>query len=430
MVDLDLPNELWSKMLRLIAFVFENFPAHTFPAVLHILATTIHPKPPQLPPELVRLISEYCDNNDALALRGVCRGWHGAVVKRVYIKADTILLQVCDRGSDCVDTLEFGWGVNFRFFELGKFSHLRKLVLNGIEFFHDFTPLLKVRLPNLKELAVNTDDGEYYWNEDWNEDCVLEATRAEARSFFSSLSSVDFGSTFWSYGGGLILHDVVHPDLLKINFGLMATLDGLTAFDSLAVIEMNEPLQPDTFIRTLADRCTGLRAFRWYTCNLVDPESVEYFVQQRGSQLVALEMDLDVNDEHPIDYYDRVDIVRYCTALELMQVMSIPAGAASFVFVSLKYVRDLHVDGVLMDKVKHFIGTILPSRCPNLQVLGISLQPDFAAGWDAGELQGWCKSRFPKLRVSNWCQTTPGRATNPFSCTMRRGITTSTTPDI
>ncbi|KAJ3058199.1 hypothetical protein HK102_010629, partial [Quaeritorhiza haematococci] len=69
------------------------------------------------------------------------------------------------------------------------------LVLNGIEFFHDFTPLLEVRLPNLKELAVNTDDGEYYWNEDW--------TRAEARLFFSSLSSVDFGSTFWSYGGGL-----------------------------------------------------------------------------------------------------------------------------------------------------------------------------------------------------------------------------------
>ncbi|KAJ3070769.1 hypothetical protein HK102_006592, partial [Quaeritorhiza haematococci] len=315
-LDLHLPQGLWPKMEELIAFVRANFPPHTIPTVLRILRLQTRPKPaPLLPPELVRLISAYCDRDEALALRGVCKRWCGAL-QGIRVKADTIFSRVCERGSMWVDVLEVGPGTNFQCFELDKFSSLRKLVLHGVESANRLHSLFD--LENLKELVVNPDpDGEYEFKETWAD----WVDRDRARAFFSTLDSVDFGRTFWipgQSGGSPVVLDLAHPELRKINFGARSTVVdhffSTTTFESLAVVEV---WSSGRYLRTLADRCTGIRALCWRNYDTLDPGAVEYFLRRRGPQLIALELDFcDGSQEQRTRIGEA--IVRNCRSLELV----------------------------------------------------------------------------------------------------------------
>ncbi|KAJ3084868.1 hypothetical protein HK102_000537 [Quaeritorhiza haematococci] len=330
-------------MEELIAFVRANFPPHTIPTVLRILRLQTRPKPaPLLPPELVRLISEYCDRDEVLALRRVCKGWCAAS-QGLRVKADTIFSRICDQGSVWVDTLEVGPGVNFQCFELDKFSNLHKLVLEGVASTNCLHSLFD--LEHLKELVVNTGpDGEYEFEETWAD----WVDRDRACAFFSTLHSVDFGRTSWipgQPGGSPVLHDLAHPELRKINFGARLTVVdrffSTTTFESLAVVEV---WSSERFVlRTLADRCTGIRALCWRNYDTLDPGAIEYFLRRRGPQLIALELDFDGSQEQRTRIGEA--IVRNCRSLELVGRMTINARVADFELKHLQYMRALSIDG-------------------------------------------------------------------------------------
>ncbi|KAJ3061794.1 hypothetical protein HK102_008991, partial [Quaeritorhiza haematococci] len=376
----------------LIAFVRAHFPPHTIPTVLRILRLQTRPKPtPLLPPELVRVVSEYCDRDEALALRRVCKGWCG-MLEGLRVKADAIFSRVCDRGSVWVDILEVGPNINFQRFKLDKFSNLRKLVLHGVNRLHSLFDL-----ENLKELVVNPDpDGEYEY--EWEETWADWVDRDRARAFFSTLHSVDFGRTFWipgptqPGGGSPVVLDLAHPELRKINFGAWSTVVNrfFSTTNSLAMVEV---WSSGRYLRTLADRCTGIRALCWRDYDYSDVVAVEYFLQRRGTQLIALELDFDGRLRNQRDRIAEA-IVQNCRSLELVGRITIKVTQATvFEFKHLQYVKMLCIDGD-DDEVDEFVGTILPSRCPNLRVLGLRTRRGHSVSSDVFR-------RFTKLNVNN-----------------------------
>ncbi|KAJ3083553.1 hypothetical protein HK102_001020 [Quaeritorhiza haematococci] len=184
----------------------------------------------------------------------------------------------------------------------------------------------KQDLPKLQHLMLEKDENMTSDTPPESWDYNPTVNREQARVFFSRLSSVTYGHRtkieYDDYACPAFL-DAAHPNLRQITFP--STVPPLFEHeffekrsDALSVVDMGyNPLHAFGF-ETLANRCTGLKAFGYRYTTDIDVDAFEYFMELRGPRLVALDLGRYCSDSIESELFR--SIARQCRSLEVLGI--------------------------------------------------------------------------------------------------------------